>query len=118
MKWPLVALALLVHDGNTEHDAWFHSLKSNGGFPCCDRSDCRNVPARRAADGQWEAWVDSQTFPDNDGTLGSVMRGHAPNDWVLIPERAVLNNQDNPTPGPVLCWWSGKPLCFVPGEGG
>ncbi len=115
-KIALLALTLLIHDG--AHDDWFNSLKVPGApafdgsaRSCCDMKDCKTVKARHGRDGQWEAWVDSATFPDDPI---ATTEGHAPNAWVKVPSDAILH-RDNPTGEAVLCWYQGVVRCFVPG---
>ena len=106
-------------DGTDPNAAWLRSLTvpgTGGGFggsarSCCNGQDCRNVETR-IRDGKLEAWVDDKTFPD---TPKNSIFGHAPNDWVPIPEAAILRGQTNPTGRPLLCWFQSQVQCFVEG---
>lgn len=108
----LWAMPALAHDGT--HDEWFRSLTNRWGGSCCNMTDCKPVVARIRADGQWEAMIDSKTWPEIDGDV-LHLHGAAPNDWVTIPDQVVLHGHDNPLGEPILCWYQGAVLCFVPG---
>lgn len=95
---------------------WFHSLRVPADGPgyyagslCCSVADCRRVRAEFRDDGYWWVYIDSITFPDDDNRY----HGHAPNDWVQVPESAVLPREDNPAGGAIACWYAGQLRCFV-----
>jgi hypothetical protein len=96
---------------------WFHTLTVppeqglGENALCCSVADCRNVRAEIHSDGHWWAYVDSKTFPDNPD---NSYEGHAPNEWVIVPDNAILKRHDNPTGDAVLCWYGGMVRCFVP----
>jgi hypothetical protein len=102
---PLFALALLlavpgsapahVPGSGPDVDDWFDSLIApDSGIPCCNRVDCREVPARQGAAG-WEAWSDGGWFP--------------------IPQDKVVTDTTNPLEHAVLCWSPTLGItCFVP----
>ena len=101
------------HDG--VNDDWYESLEVPGhdGWSCCNKHDCAPVKARIRGDGQWEAWIDKDTFPDPvEYEFG---QGNAPNAWVVVPDEAILHGKDNPTGEPVACFYMRMIRCFVPG---
>ena len=53
-----------AHDGM--HDDWYQSLEVPGTnhASCCNMVDCRPVKDRINKDGNYEVWIDSETFPD------------------------------------------------------
>lgn len=87
---------------------WFESLQRPGGNlgGCCSQSDCRPVAWRITSD-HYEALLTPEMFPEVTEPA-----------WIVIPARAVLERQDNPTGRAILCWRrSMGALCFVrPGE--
>jgi hypothetical protein len=122
-----VLLTLPVHDMDAPYADWYQSLKVPGtgnGFiephSCCSGGkgavdeDCKNVDTRVVRkDGQLriEAFASSKLFPDSDR---SEAYGHAPDDWVLVPEGSIIR-RDNPTGQAVGCWFGGRWRCFVEG---
>ena len=115
---PLTAYAAPPH-GITPDPAmaeYYHSLKVPGTTAlCCTIADCRNVRARVRldADGSYEAYIDSATFPDDD----SPYHGHAPNAWVKVPEAVIIHDKPNLSGEPIACWYNGELRCFVPASG-
>lgn len=96
----------LAHDNGQFGDvpdavrAWFKSVKSQRGLPCCDIADGH----RTAYDMR-----DNQYWVPIEGT------------WMPVPPEAVLNDVGNPV-GDAVVWYStygGRVLirCFVPGGG-
>jgi hypothetical protein len=96
------------------HD-FYESLHVPGSdIPCCSISDCRNVRVTvNLGDGAYYAFIDDKTFP-TDGQYG---HGHAPNDWVKVPEESILHGHLNPSGEPIACWYGGRILCFLPASG-
>jgi hypothetical protein len=119
-----IAVEAHAHDMDDPDAAWYRSLTVPGlpgeglaGTSCCNGGhdpdpDCKNVEVRYRA-GHEEAFIDSKTFPDSDR---SAYFGHAPNDWVEIPEKVRIH-RDNPTGAPVACWYNHTIRCFVDGTG-
>lgn len=108
--------AMLIHGSDDPNFEWYKHLEVPGqpigqAMMCCTIEDCHPV-AVRTQGSHWEVWIDSKTFPDS-ATDGRV--GHAPNDWVVVPEQAILHGKDNPIGEPVGCWYGGRLRCFVPG---
>jgi hypothetical protein len=80
--------------------AWFKSVKSQHGVPCCDIADGHRTDYDMRKNQYW--------VPIN-GT------------WMPVPDEAVLNNVGNPV-GDAIVWYSiyGSHVvirCFVPGGG-
>jgi hypothetical protein len=80
--------------------AWFKSVKSQHGVPCCDIADGHRTDYDMRKNQYW--------VPIN-GT------------WMPVPDEAVLNNVGNPI-GDAIVWYSiyGSHVvirCFVPGGG-
>lgn len=127
----LFAGPAVAHDMDEPYSDWYRSLKVPGdmgnplaGTSCCNGGadpdpDCRNVETR-VRDGHWQAFIDSLTFPDvpppkTPGfTNSESLYGHAPNDWVDVPENVIIR-RENPTGGPVACWYNRVIRCFVLG---
>lgn len=81
--------------------AWFKSIRSPNGMPCCDIADGHRTTWRGRADGGYEVQIDGQ--------------------WFKVPPEAVIPNAGNPT-GDSIVWYSsygGRVYirCFVPGGG-
>ena len=109
---PFRAIRAIAHDG--EHDDWFTSLTVPGSpeLSCCNKSDCRPVDARIRADGRWEAYIDEATFPKDPI---NPFVGGAPNEWMIVPDGAIIAGKDNPIGQPVACFYARTIRCFVPG---
>lgn len=80
--------------------AWFKSVKSRHGVPCCDIADGHRTDFDMRQD---QYWVPI------DGT------------WMAVPPEAVLDDVGNPV-GDAVVWYSnfgGRVVirCFVPGGG-
>lgn len=71
---------------------WYKSLTQNSGASCCSNADCRPVEAYTVK-GHWIARVDTGTFGEG-----------APNNWVEIPDTAILHDRVSIEDKPVLCW--------------
>lgn len=99
--WPQFAHAAGDWDGaDPAMRAWFRSVKSPHGVPCCDIADGHRV--------EWD-------------TKGDHYRVRIGPDWFDVPPEAVVYNAGNPT-GDAVAWYSlygGKVFirCFVPGGG-
>lgn len=116
----IIALALaatLIHHDGEPNAEWYRGLAipdgPMAGALCCTNTDCRPV-AVRVRDGHWEAFIDSATFPDR---FNSPLEGNAPNDWVAVPEQAILHGKSNPIGEPVVCFYNRVIRCFVEGTG-
>ena len=110
MKILAISLLLLIHDGM--NDGWYEGLKIPGSDAiCCNKHDCKNVDARIRSDGHWEVYIGSKDFPDNPYELAD---GHAPNDWVIVPDGTILRGIPNPTGQAVVCWYLRVVRCFAP----
>ena len=90
------------YDGpkSPEISAWFKSVHSAKGVPCCD-----------VADGHFTDWS------LKDGHFIVPIGG----EWIVVPEEAVIMDATNPT-GESVVWYSqfgGKTYirCFVPAIG-
>lgn len=81
--------------------AWFSSVKSKNGVPCCDIADGHRTD-----------------YDMRDGAYWVPIEGQ----WYRVPDAAVLNDVGNPT-GDAVVWYSiysgTQPVirCFVPGAG-
>lgn len=80
--------------------AWFKSVRSKSGIPCCDTSDGHLT--------DYETRGDDYFVPIN-GT------------WLPVPKEAVVTNYGNPM-GQAVVWYSDMGgtvfiRCFVPGGG-
>ena len=84
---------------------WFKSLKTPSGTSCCDVSDCRQVQTRTVG-GDVEAFVTKDVYGPS-----------APDAWVKVPQSIWIRGRENPTGEPVLCWFLGRPFCYVDGNG-
>lgn len=87
--------------------AWFKSVRSPHGVPCCDLAD-----GHRLGSGEW----------DIDPKVESGYRVHVEGMWMDVPPEAVVNNSGNPV-GEAVIWYvrqgpeSVYIRCFVPGGG-
>lgn len=121
----LLAIPAFAHDMSDPDADWYRSLQvpgtggfGIGGHSCCSGNepdaDCRNVETRQAKDPDgsvhWEAFADSKLFHDSKM---SSLYGHAPDDWVRVPDSVVIAGKNNPTGAPVGCWFDKKWRCFV-----
>lgn len=89
-------------DLNSTISKWYQSLKDKQGNGCCNLADCRPVSVRMSAAG-WEVFVDKQSF-------GAT----APDDWVGVPEQALVVREDNPTGRNIACYSYSKLRCMTP----
>ena len=90
-----VASALLVHDGDPSHDAWFESLKQpENGASCCSTYDCHEVP-----DGEYRVRSGHYEFHYTRSVFGDM----ANEKWLPIPEEKWLRGKNNPTGALVVC---------------
>ena len=96
----------LAHDngqfGNVppEIRAWFKSVKSHAGVPCCDIADGHRTDYDMRESKYW--------VPING-------------EWMMVPPEAVVEDLGNPT-GDAVVWYSESSgsvyiRCFVPGGG-
>ena len=81
--------------------AWFKSVQSPKGVPCCDIADGHRTTWRAGKDGGYEVPIEGQ--------------------WVPVPGEAIVYNAGNPV-GEAVVWYtkySNKIYirCFVPGGG-
>jgi hypothetical protein len=90
--------------------AWFKSVRSSNGVPCCDIADGHRTAWRGTPSGGYEVPVDG--------------------DWIPVPPEAVILNAGNPV-GEAIVWYvrtRNDPTapdphrdyyvrCFVPGNG-
>jgi hypothetical protein len=86
--------------------AWFKSVKSPNGIPCCDISDGHGTDEDLRADGS--TWIPN---PVKDG------------EWIEVPKDKIVYEAGNPT-GRAVVWWipwaEGGGImirCFVHGGG-
>jgi hypothetical protein len=84
---------------------WYGSLKQPGtNRGCCSEADCRPTELRQSpvkAD-EWQAFISKEMFgPD------------APDTWVAIPNKMILDKTDNPTGRVVICWYQREIYCAV-----
>jgi hypothetical protein len=102
----LFVAPVLAHDhgqfGNVPPDvrAWFKSVKSRNGIPCCDIADGHRTDYDMRESRYW--------VPING-------------EWMMVPTEAVVDDSGNPT-GDAVVWYteySGSVYirCFVPGDG-
>lgn len=82
--------------------AWFKSVQSPRGIPCCDLADGHRTAWKADAEGNYWALVD--------------------NEWLKVPQEAVILNAHNPT-GESIVWYMKYAdgtvyiRCFVPADG-
>lgn len=88
----MLALAQPPEGADSSLAPWFQSLETKAGGPCCSIADCRNY-AYRISGGHYE-------IDYND-------------EWLEVPEDAVLERYDNPTGRAVACVFAGRVLCFI-----
>ena len=88
--------------GNVPPDirAWFKSVRSKNGIPCCDIADGHRTDYQMRESHYWVP-IDGK--------------------WIQVPEHAVVDNSGNPT-GDAVVWYTqfnGSVFirCFVPGGG-
>ncbi len=104
---PLVSLPALATDQGQYSGvpdnirAWFKSVQSPKGVPCCDIADGHRTTWRGSKDGGYEVPIDGE--------------------WLAVPSEAIVYNAGNPV-GEAVVWYtkySGKTFirCFVPGDG-
>ena len=102
----VLSTAALAHDngqfGNVppEIRAWFKSVKSHAGVPCCDIADGHRTDYDMRESKYW--------VPING-------------EWMMVPPEAVVEDSGNPT-GDAVVWYSESSgsvyiRCFVPGGG-
>lgn len=72
---------------------------------CCSQADCRPVNERPGKI-RHEVFIDKKTFGSS-----------APDDWVEVPEKAIIYGGTNPTGQAVVCWVGGRLWCYVPTSG-
>jgi hypothetical protein len=80
--------------------AWFKSVKSHAGIPCCDIADGHRTD-----------------YDMRDNTYWVPING----EWMKVPQEAVVDDAGNPT-GDAVVWYSESNgtvyiRCFVPGGG-
>jgi hypothetical protein len=80
--------------------AWFKSVRSPNGVPCCDVADGHRTDYDMREDGYWVR-IDGE--------------------WLPVPGEAVVQNAGNPV-GEAIVWYTkfnGRAFirCFVPGGG-
>ena len=115
-----------AHDMDEPNAGWYRSLMVPGSEnnPCCSggrgdpNDDCKNVDTRPVTDADgsvhWEAFASSKLFPT---APTAPMQGHAPDEWVRVPDEAILHGKNNPTGAPVGCWYMRQWRCFIEGSG-
>lgn len=92
-------------DVRPEVRAWFKSVRSRSGVPCCDISDGHGTDEELRADGS--TWVPHPLKPD---------------EWMQVPAEAIVYEAGNPT-GRAVIWWVRQGAdtiyvrCFVHGGG-
>ncbi len=100
------ALTLVTDNGQYENvppnvRAWFQSVQSPSGVPCCNLANGHRTDWRGRSDGLYEVPIDGA--------------------WVTVPPKAVITNTKNPD-GDAVVWYT-KPgghvyiRCFVPNGG-
>lgn len=88
--------------------AWFKSVRSPHGVPCCDIADGHRTTWRGGKDGGFEVPI---LMPESDEA-----------EWVPVPPEAVVYSAGNPV-GEAVVWYviQGPGAvyirCFVPGDG-
>jgi hypothetical protein len=103
---PILSTPALARDngqfGNVSPEirAWFKSVKSHAGVPCCDIADGHRTDYDMRESRYW--------VPIND-------------EWMMVPPEAVVDDAGNPT-GDAVVWYSESNgnvyiRCFVPGGG-
>jgi hypothetical protein len=101
-----------MHD-RPDLNAWFNSLQSSGGYPCCSQIDGSTI-----ADVDWDTTV-------VNGELHYRVRIEG--EWVVVSDAEVVKAPNRYGPPIVWLYWinqpDGKPRipqirCFMPGAGG
>ncbi len=112
MSWRVALAAFLISTPSLVHDngqfgdvppeirAWFKSVKSHAGVPCCDIADGHRTDYDMRESKYW--------VPINGK-------------WMMVPPDAVVDDSGNPT-GDAVVWYSESSSnvyirCFVPGGG-
>jgi hypothetical protein len=112
MSWRVALAAFLISTPSLVHDngqfgdvppeirAWFKSVKSRAGVPCCDIADGHRTDYDMRESKYW--------VPINGK-------------WMMVPPEAVVDDSGNPT-GDAVVWYSESNdvvhiRCFVPGGG-
>jgi hypothetical protein len=101
-----LSLSALARDngqfGNVppEIRAWFKSVKSHAGIPCCDIADGHRTD-----------------YDMRDNTYWVPING----EWMMVPPESVVDDAGNPT-GDAVVWYTESNgtvyiRCFVPGGG-
>ena len=101
---PFAAMAFdngQYNDVPSDIRAWFKTVRSPRGVPCCDIADGHRTDYEMRADNHF--WV-----PING-------------EWMIVPDEAIVSNDGNPT-GDAVVWYTiynGTVYirCFVPGGG-
>jgi hypothetical protein len=114
---PLLGVRLAhAHDHQRpDLEAWFQSLKSKSGNPCCDGSDPEHAEA------EWDfAKAGYRVF------LKNPKRPNEAGQWFDVPDSAVVERPN--LNGIAMVWWhpsydidgkmTPKWRCFIPGAGG
>lgn len=102
----LICTPALAHDNGQFNDvpdtvrAWFKSVKSQHGVPCCDIADGHRTEYDMRSNQYWVP-IDGQ--------------------WMPVPPEAVIRDSGNPV-GDAVVWYSSYGdhvliRCFVPGGG-
>jgi hypothetical protein len=91
--------------------AWFKSVRSPQGVPCCDVADGHRTDYELRSTGYWVPIPESPSGNDN---------------WMEVPPDAVVQNAGNPV-GEAIVWYARRTntgghatfhiRCFVPGGG-
>ena len=112
MSWRVALAAFLISTPSLVHDngqfgdvppeirAWFKSVKSHAGVPCCDIADGHRTD-----------------YDMRDSKYWAPINGK----WMMVPPDALVDGSGNPT-GNAVVWYSesGSNVyirCFVPGGG-
>lgn len=101
----ILAAAPPGSDPNSDIAHWYQGLKtpSNPDFSCCGQdTDCRPTDYR-TSHGPREVFISKKTFGPS-----------APDDWVVVPETAILHHHDNPTGEAIVCWFLNHIICYIP----
>jgi hypothetical protein len=73
--------------------AWFRSVKSPTGVPCCDIADGHRTTWRAGPDGGYEVPINGEEEPP----------GTEPH-WIPVPPEAIIRNAGNPV-GEAIVWY-------------
>ena len=112
----LFSSAAYPHDPQRpELNAWFKSLKSKAGEPCCDTGDGQHAEAA------WDMAKGGYRV-----LLKNPQRPNEPGQWFDVPYSAVVDQPN--VSGVAMVWWSPsydldgtmtpRWRCFIPGVGG